>query len=73
MRATMRGGIDTARLTGLERDAMAYQRARMFLDELRRERWLTSQQVKTLRGQAVKGDLDAAIKGLATLKARRSM
>ena len=60
------------RLTGLERDAMAYQRARVFLDELRQERWLTSQQVKTLRGQAVKGDLDAAIKGLATLKARRA-
>ena len=47
-----------------------YVKAQYFLTDLRyhwRKRHITSQQYSTLRGQAVHGDLDGAVKGLATL------
>lgn len=40
-----------------------------FIKELKSHN-LTSQQMKTLRGQALAGDLDGARKGLARIKAK---
>lgn len=54
-------------------DAMRYLRAHKVLTELRyefRRNTITRQQYRTLRGQAVAGDLDGALKGLARIMAR---
>ena len=50
----------------------AYNRALPFLNELRQHRHiLPHQALATLRGQALSGDLDGAMKGLGTLLRRR--
>lgn len=54
-------------------DANKYMRIRLILDEFRhqyRKRRITAPQYKTLRGQAIKGDVDGAIKGLCTILER---
>lgn len=58
-------------MTNLQKDAMAYAKAYQFLKDLRlyNDR-LTPQQIKTLKGQALSGDITGATKGLATLLER---
>lgn len=54
--------------TAVEEDAMRYLRAHSFLEQLRKyEKQLDRQQFKTLRGQALSGDVHGAEKGLRTL------
>lgn len=54
--------------TGPRYTPAAYRRAHVFLDELnRRRRKLTRQQYLTIKGQALSGDIDGAVKGLARL------
>lgn len=54
--------------TTLQRDAMAWAQAKPFLDELRHYYGaLTTQQLRTLRGQALSGDIAGARKGLERL------
>ena len=51
-------------------DAGRYLRANVILPELREKylkRRITWQQYKTLRGQALAGDIDGAVKGLARI------
>lgn len=49
-------------------DAGIYLRADSFLKTLKNNReWLTQQQYKTLRGQALSGDLQGAMKGFEKL------
>ena len=56
----------------VESDALRYLNARPFIDVLKRyEKCLDRQQFKTLRGQALAGDVDGAEKGLARLLNRR--
>ena len=46
-------------------DPSAYARAKQFMDLLKTCRCsLTTQQIRTLRGQALSGDIDGAYKGL---------
>ena len=55
-------------MTNLQKDAMAYSQAKAFLDEVRSHRdILTTQQMRTLKGQALSGDINGATKGLAKL------
>lgn len=58
----------------LREEASRYAAAHAILTELRtnyRKRRITPQQYKTLRGQAIAGDIDGATKGLAkVLRAR---
>lgn len=52
-------------MTNLKRDAMAYSNALSFFRQLRNCRdMLTTQQLKTLKGQALAGDVSGAWKGL---------
>lgn len=54
-------------------DAARFLRARIVLDELRKEYRrgrIDMQQFKTLRGQALAGDVGGAVKGLAKLLRR---
>ena len=54
-----------------EHDAMLYLEAHLILEELRRcQRQLDRQQIKTLRGQALSGDVEGARKGLDRLMQR---
>lgn len=56
-------------------DAGRYLRAHKVLTELRErylKRRITPQQYKTLRGQAIAGDIDGAVKGLAKILAREA-
>ena len=53
-------------------DAMAYIRAKNFLDTLKKCAVLTSQERSTLKGQALHGDIDGAIKGLERILRRRA-
>ena len=56
----------------IQKDAVRYQRAQKTLDTLRKYRGLlTTQELKTLRGQALAGDIDGAEKGLARVVAQR--
>ena len=48
------------------------QGIKRFLRQLK-EQGLTRQQIKTLRGKALAGDIDGAIKGLATIKRQKEM
>lgn len=58
--------------TTLQRDAMAWAQAKPFLDELRRyHNVLTIQQLRTIRGQALSGDVRGARKGLVRLLEER--
>ena len=58
-------------MTNLQKDAMAYSQAKAFLDEVRSHRdILTTQEMRTLKGQALSGDINGAAKGLARLLAR---
>lgn len=55
-------------------DAGRYLRARLILSNLRdelRNGKITWQQYSTLRGQALAGDVDGAVKGLAKLLSKR--
>lgn len=55
-------------------DAGRYLRARNVLEVLReryRKGIITQQEMKTLRGQAINGDIDGAVKGLAKIEARK--
>lgn len=55
-------------MTNLQKDAMAYAQAKAFLDEMKNHRdVLTTQQMRTLKGQALSGDINGAAKGLAKL------
>ena len=50
-----------------------YARANVFLNRLHeayRQRRVTTQEARTLRGQALKGDVDAAARGLARILLR---
>ena len=59
-------------MTGLQKDAMAYTLARLFLEELKQHRdTLTLQQLRTLKGQALAGDIIGARRGLARLTEAR--
>ena len=52
----------------VRRDAGRYLKAHKVLTELREKyvkRLITGQQYRTLRGQAIAGDVDGAVKGLA--------
>lgn len=52
-------------MTNLQRDAMAYAGANAFIRELKKYRdTLTPQQIRTLKGQALAGDVQGAEKGL---------
>ena len=54
-------------------DAARFLRARIILDELRKEYRcgrIDAQQFRTLRGQALAGDIGGAVKGLAKLMRR---
>lgn len=58
--------------TTLQRDAMAWAQAKPFLDELHRYYdVLTTQQLRTLRGQALSGDIAGARKDLERLLEER--
>lgn len=50
----------------------AYQRANHFIRVILRDNAdrLTQQQIKTLRGQALKGDIEGAYRGLAKITGR---
>lgn len=55
-------------------EAGKYLRARGVLAALReryRKGIITQQEMKTLRGQALNGDIDGAVKGLAKIEARK--
>ena len=55
-----------------QRDVVRYVNANSFLMELKRHyKRLTNQELKTLRGQALAGDVDGAIKGLHKILDRR--
>lgn len=57
-------------------DAGRYLRAHKVLTELREKylkRRITPQQYRTLRGQAIAGDIDVAVKGLAKALRDREM
>ena len=67
MSTAMRGPVlhDTAKES-------AYRRAEPFISILRRyARGLTQQQLRTLKGQALAGDIDGAEKGLYTILQRK--
>lgn len=50
----------------------AYTRAFLFPRRLGKYRWeLTTQQLRTLCGQALKGDLDGAVRGLGRMLMQR--
>lgn len=52
----------------VQNDAMRYLRAHRFMEHMKQVKaHLTTQQYKTLRGQALAGDIDGAEKGLAKL------
>ena len=54
-------------------DASKYMRIRLILGEFRRHYLngrITAQQYKTLRGQAINGDVEGAIKGLGVILER---
>ena len=52
-------------MTNLQKDALAWSQAHRFCRDLRDCRGiLTIQQLRTLRGQALSGDIDGARKGL---------
>lgn len=58
-------------MTNLQKDAMAYSAAHQFLNDLRMYRdKLTPQELRTLKGQALSGDVHGATKGLAKLLQR---
>lgn len=55
----------------VRQDAQRYLRAHTFLSELKRARpYITREQLLTLRGQALNGDVDGAVKGLAKIMGR---
>jgi len=57
-------------------DAGRYLRARQILRELRGRRVsgeITAQQYRTIRGQALAGDVDGAVKGLAKVLRKREL
>lgn len=55
----------------IRQDASRYLKAQAFLKTLYRMRGIVSrQEMKTLRGQAIAGDLDGAEKGLYTILGR---
>lgn len=59
-------------MTGLQKDAMAYTIARQFFEELKQYRdTLTLQQLRTLKDQALAGDIIGARRGLARLTEAR--
>ena len=56
----------------IREEAGRYQRAKVILDALRRnQRLLTPQEYKTIRGQALAGDVEGANKGLKRLIGER--
>lgn len=61
-------------MTNIERDAMAWLQAQQFVKSLRQYRgMLTAKQLRTVRGQALAGDIPGARKGLENmLKEMRS-
>lgn len=57
--------------TAVEADAMRYLKAREFLEKLRKvQNKLDAQTYKTLRGQALSGDVQGAEKGLERILRR---
>lgn len=57
--------------TAVEQDAMRYLKAREFLDNLRKvQNKLDAQTYRTLRGQALSGDIQGAQKGLERIMRR---
>ena len=66
--------IDTAE--AVQEDAGRYLRARLILNDLREKHQagkITWQQYSTMRGQALAGDVDGAVKGLAKVLRDREM
>ena len=56
----------------IAREAVRYLKAQDFLRMLyKHSQYLTRQQMKTLRGQALNGDIDGAMRGLGTIMNRR--
>lgn len=71
-RVTVKEADATMGLTNLQRDAMAYQEAKTFLRDLGNVKdLLTPQELRTLKGQALSGDVNGATKGLAKLLAQK--
>lgn len=71
-RVTVKEADATMGLTNLQRDAMAYQEAKTFLRDLGNVKdRLTPQELRTLKGQALSGDVNGATKGLAKLLAQK--
>ena len=68
-------GIETRQEMDAREDASRYLRARLILSDLReklRFGKITWQQYSTLRGQALAGDVDGAVKGLGRVLLRNS-
>ena len=67
--------IETRQEMDAREDASRYLRARLILSDLReklRFGKITWQQYSTLRGQALAGDVDGAVKGLGRVLLRNS-
>lgn len=67
--------IETRQEMDAREDASRYLKARLILSDLReklRFGKITWQQYSTLRGQALAGDVDGAVKGLARVLLRNS-
>ena len=63
---------DGSAVTNFQKDILAYQQARSFLKELNQYRdTLKIQEMRTLKGQALSGDVNGATKGLAKLLAQK--
>lgn len=57
--------------TSVEQDAMRYLKAREFIEKLRKhQKELDAQAYRTLRGQAISGDVQGAEKGLQRILRR---
>lgn len=57
--------------TSVKQDAQRYLKAREFLEKLRKaQKQLDAQTYKTLRGQALNGDVEGAEKGLGRILRR---
>ena len=68
-------GIERRQEMDAREDASRYLRARLILSDLReklRFGKITWQQYSTLRGQALAGDVDGAVKGLGRVLLRNS-
>jgi hypothetical protein len=75
---TIQGKIDQAKLqaqnpAAIKEEAARYRRAREVLEQLRRyNNLLNPQEYRTIRGQAISGDVEGAKRGLTRLIGERA-